>query len=1056
MGLGPITKLYSYFIKGEKVLIDPKARDFSQEVEIKKMLEDLKNQTDEEFLVSSENKKMPNKDVVTFNPENMKKILKEMKSRGIKYGYTPETIENYFNKQYQSITYSPEQSQQLIREALKVLEGGENIDVEAVDGLLRFDITKVTNEAYVKQYKVQMEGVIKQIALDAVQDGSEIASKSRDDLLKLANEKGHVNTFLDLLNKPTGESFKTADEAINAVLLREIYEIELERLSLLVKSGKKDPVSGFSLDELKIQLYDTVQTAKLILPKIYAAQSESGRVLQAQGNISRNLKGSKTLTEQWQIAAGKGDYESALADIFTKHTEIDTILDLANAYVALPKGKRTTFVSNATNNWARDRYNSLYVYSLLGSPDTQMRNIYNNSFKQLFHFIKEPINIGVYKAGKLIENTKNKIRNNDADTVFIAADDVDGLQFIDYYIDMIAEHDALALALRNAGYVARNNEAIDRVQKIDNANRTTYRTDAQIDATDNSGVVKSANKIYNNIQTLAGRALMTADEFFATLSFNRVLMRRAYKQAHKIYSETGNLEEAQSVFIRTMTDFDADDIEGAGKALAVAGEDRFITHNVAATNKITRFMRRNPGLMDSIPVKLMIPMRRVFSEMLRQSAEMTPMLGTFATKRARDDWMAGGARRTNVIAKQAIATFTVIATARLACGLETEGQTFCMTGSEPHTDKAKEFWESRGLSKYGIFVKNEEDETWNKAVSYELSMPLAIPLALGANFAQVAQFTDTDYDDDWLDYTTNILSNSSSILAPYVETSPFVQPVYDLMDDMARVFAYPDKVDTITKWLAKNANQSIGNVTQQFLGGVPFSPGMLDFIESSFYNNVEDQTVAPELDDVDLLPFTGLDEETEDWFRQNHPGLDLDRAKEEFYTGFARRVNKFPGMNYGENAKINYRGEEQVKDFTVLQNTIKGFASESADPVKIYFADNGITSPNTLISHYNIKKDLGIDIESEEYYLYRDMLTSEKIVLKDYADDEIFNGEALTLGQALDKLIQDDDFRKLPAKNENFNGKEDFVQHIYQQYKDRASEVTLDNQPDLRARIGNK
>ena len=144
------------------------------------------------------------------------------------------------------------------------------------------------------------------------------------------------------------------------------------------------------------------------------------------------------------------------------------------------------------------------------------------------------------------------------------------MYFLDYYIEAIAEQNAFKHAIRNAQDVFKNNEAIDMTQKLSNAERNTFRTSKEIDEGEGSSLYKNGMKVYNNLQTAAGRGLMTADEFFATMSFNRTLMVLAYKRAHNIYAKTGKIEDAQREFIKTLTDFDPEDIDGAGKALDIA------------------------------------------------------------------------------------------------------------------------------------------------------------------------------------------------------------------------------------------------------------------------------------------------------------------------------------------------------------------------------------------------------------------------------------------------------------------------------------------------------
>jgi hypothetical protein len=707
--------------------------------------------------------------------------------------------------------------------------------------------------------------------------------------------------------------------------------------------------------------------------------------------------------------------------------------------------------------------NSLYVHSLLGSPETQMRNVFNNTFKQAFHFVQQPVATAIYKGGKLVEDPigtiKSTILEKNPNTFFIDPLDEDGMYFLDYYIEAIAEQNAFKHAIRNGQDVFKMNEAIDINQKLSNAERNTFRTSKEIDEGEGSSLYKNGMKVYNNLQTAAGRGLMTADEFFATMSFNRTLMVLAFKRANNIYAKTGKTEDAQREFIKVLTDFDPEDIDGAGKALDIAGQDRFVV-GTEPDSKISRFLQRNSDKLNSPVVKWLIPMRRVFSEMMRQSVELTPGAG-FLTKRMRDDLAAGGSRRANALAKQYIAVNTVLMTAELACGLETPNATFCITGSNPPTQRGKDFWAANNLSNYGFFHRDNVNEPWRKVMSYELAMPFSIPLALGANLGLLTQMSDPQYDENYQENMATWISNSSMILAPYVETSAFIQPILTITDDLAKLAVYEDKVDRAGALFGEFVDDYGANVVQQSIGGITTSPSMLKFIERSFdpqsYVNI-----PPEYDN--------------EWVQSAEDilGIDLDQTETTFYNMRNTILNGIPGVeDRGKVGIVNYRGEKIQTEYALTRNMVQGienfFGIENQsemlsqftprkDETLLYFAKNNLESPNTILSNYHIRQKLGVRLEASEYLKYRDIMSGTKIVYKDFADRDMFDGQELTLSEALDKLVADDEFKRLPSKSENFNGKQDVLENIYKQITDRAVNelVRGEGGADLATRIANK
>jgi hypothetical protein len=552
---------------------------------------------------------------------------------------------------------------------------------------------------------------------------------------------------------------------------------------------------------------------------------------------------------------------------------------------------------------------------------------------------------------------------------------------------------------------------------------------------------------------------MTADEFFATMSFNRTLMVLAFKRANNIYAKTGKTEDAQREFIKVLTDFDPEDIDGAGKALDIAGQDRFVV-GTEPDSKISRFLQRNSDKLNSPVVKWLIPMRRVFSEMMRQSVELTPGAG-FLTKRMRDDLAAGGSRRANALAKQYIAVNTVLMTAELACGLETPNATFCITGSNPPTQRGKDFWAANNLSNYGFFHRDNVNEPWRKVMSYELAMPFSIPLALGANLGLLTQMSDPQYDENYQENMATWISNSSMILAPYVETSAFIQPILTITDDLAKLAVYEDKVDRAGALFGEFVDDYGANVVQQSIGGITTSPSMLKFIERSFdpqsYVNI-----PPEYDN--------------EWVQSAEDilGIDLDQTETTFYNMRNTILNGIPGVeDRGKVGIVNYRGEKIQTEYALTRNMVQGienfFGIENQsemlsqftprkDETLLYFAKNNLESPNTILSNYHIRQKLGVRLEASEYLKYRDIMSGTKIVYKDFADRDMFDGQELTLSEALDKLVADDEFKRLPSKSENFNGKQDVLENIYKQITDRAVNelVRGEGGADLATRIANK
>jgi hypothetical protein len=299
------------------------------------------------------------------------------------------------------------------------------------------------------------------------------------------------------------------------------------------------------------------------------------------------------------------------------------------------------------------------------------------------------------------------------------------------------------------------------------------------------------------------------------------------------------------------------------------------------------------------------------------------------------------------------------------------------------------------------------------------------------------------------------------ILAPYVETSAFIQPILTITDDLAKLAVYEDKVDRAGALFGEFVDDYGANVVQQSIGGITTSPSMLKFIERSFdpqsYVNI-----PPEYDN--------------EWVQSAEDilGIDLDQTETTFYNMRNTILNGIPGVeDRGKVGIVNYRGEKIQTEYALTRNMVQGienfFGIENQsemlsqftprkDETLLYFAKNNLESPNTILSNYHIRQKLGVRLEASEYLKYRDIMSGTKIVYKDFADRDMFDGQELTLSEALDKLVADDEFKRLPSKSENFNGKQDVLENIYKQITDRAVNelVRGEGGADLATRIANK
>lgn len=982
----------------------------------------------------------------TFTPSDAKEVLKQLNKEGIAYGYTEETLAKLAAKKINSLLMTEAEVESLFKIAEKYIGTALEFDPNVVKSILRFDPAKAANKDYVANFQLNLAEVVEDQYQIAIKSAKKADKKmTREDIINSSFEDEWGDFFETMLSKKTGDTFKNRTETLKAVLMKESIEIELDSLSKVVSSGNADIAT-------KLKLVDVQNVARLILPKIYGGISETGASLQA---LSRTGKYSK----EFMDASTKtgSEYVDVLTDILNSNPGIEYIDDFAKNYLLLDKKQKPKFVKRTRLQEATNTANSLYVLGLLGSPETQLRNIFNNTFKQITAIIETPIASMMPSTPLAPSTIIKKIKSSNPRTTFVQSDDVESVEMIDTLIGVIAEVDAFKHAWKNAGKAFKHNEALDPTQKMLSKERKAFKTpeeiDAEIGSIKGTGIYKTLAKGRYDLITAAGRGLVTADEFFATLSFNRVLLTKAYKEAYEVMRKTGDTEQAKTAFAKFITDFDPADVEGTGKAFDVAQTDRFVS-NPEAVNGVERWISRNSSKINNPILKFYIPMQRVFQEMVRQVVELTPGLGMVGTSRARAGYREGGAAQQKLLAKQFAGLILIEAIATNACDVYDTEATFCITGSGPRTQEGREANKSVGLVPYSFHWRENPQAKW-ESQSYELAQPYAGLLAIGANLGAIAYDIEPEYDEQWSQNFANALKFAGAVVAPIADVGAYFTPVKDMFDDVTGL-AYPDKGDYIGKWLVDVPMQYASTVVMTGTGGIATSPSFLGWVEKVFDPSatvaIPEELTGQAFDDI-----AGYNTGIEDWI-----GVDFDRAE---YAGkklIQKITNRIPGLNDDSPVAINLRGETQYTEKNMITNAGKigkgvvGFAKDVVGltnekevelfPTENYLFNQNVTLPSIDIGSQDAK------FTERQYENWRNSLVTSKLPVTDRSGNAMFDGEPLTLMQAIDKIVQEDGFKNLPSKSKYGNGKQDVVDAIAKQYQDNAYENVRRVFPDFLGR----
>ena len=223
----------------------------------------------------------------------------------------------------------------------------------------------------------------------------------------------------------------------------------------------------------------------------------------------------------------------------------------------------------------------------------------------------------------------------------------------------------------------------------------------------------------STILGLPQRTLMSVDEFVKQLAYRSHVRAQSLQQVRQEIA-SGAKHTSDGIAARLH-----DDLEAAIGIDGSAVNPTALTH--ARTSTFTNQLTDGPAkhLMDAAnqypAIRLIMPFIRTPVNIFRYSLERTPALGMIR-KQMRADFAAGGVRRAQAVAKQAMGLTAYSAGATLAySGL--------MTGNGPSDPKLRQQLLDTGWQPYSIRVGN-------KYLSFRRLEPIATPLAVVADMVE--------------------------------------------------------------------------------------------------------------------------------------------------------------------------------------------------------------------------------------------------------------------------------------------------------------------------------
>jgi len=245
------------------------------------------------------------------------------------------------------------------------------------------------------------------------------------------------------------------------------------------------------------------------------------------------------------------------------------------------------------------------------------------------------------------------------------------------------------------------------------------------------------------------RFLTAEDEFFKTMTYRMEL----HAQAQRVAQNEGLVGEAASRRMKQVIDNPPEAVRLAAEDFALAS-----TYNRELTGALEKIGQAR-GKDDAFgrAMQFVLPFFRTPVNVFSASVERSPL--AYLTNQFRSDIAAGGARADLALARMAAGTTIMLVAADLADqGL--------ITGNIARDAGAKEARQRQGIPPYSVKIGD-------KWVSYNKLDPIAMPMAVAANMAELARRFEVEPDK--LDSVREIMAAAISGTAKAALDRSFMQ-----------------------------------------------------------------------------------------------------------------------------------------------------------------------------------------------------------------------------------------------------------------------------------------
>ena len=755
------------------------------------------------------------------------------------------------------------------------------------------------------------------------------------EMIKSANERNMDGVMDLILNRQIGQPLPAEDLIAGRLALWSL-NAETTRLNKLVLNGTATDA------ERKAFLHGMSLEGKMAA-NLLGGQAEAARAT-AAGRIGIDVD--PTRVDAMQRALAGADENS-----------IDW---LAYSYAVLPTQEAQAQFSRGIIGKAVDVWQEVWINSMLSAITTHAVNVGSNTAFALLQIPERGLAGGLGSIRRALTGSKDGVRFAESLAM------VNGLYQ--------GGKDGILLAAKAFKTESPISGSLRNKLEV----RERKAISAEKFGLDPMSVFGRAMDYMGVAVRLPGRFLLAEDEFFKAVSSRMQLNALATRNMRENVANGMSPGQAQRQYEMTMRNPDESVLEQVQDFADV----------ITFQDDLEGFMGNLQTSMSHPIAKIFVPFFKTPTNVVKQVAQRTPLV--MASPKFYKAIKAGGAEADAALAKLALGS-TIMTGFAMAASAE-DGADVIMTGSGPTAPGARAAFKRQEFQPYSIHIK-QDDGTY-KAISYSRFDPISGLLAVAADYAQYAKYSD---DPGELEQLT---MGASLAAANYLGQLPMLQGMANISELFGGKFDTP--ADRIKGALDLMAKQAANTVLGPLAGG-----SMVGSIERMMDPTIRDASVPSDLDPV---------------IKGFYQALNAAKARNPLFS------SSLP-------PRLNLWGEEMQAGY--------GEAWEMASPIRIKDAeydavDSEIVDLNFALGNSLRMPSRKIDGAALDATQYNQLLT--------FMNSETIRGVGMK--EALLDEITDPDYRSMGVDDRIKT-----LRDVIGDYQEAAEKIVIQMHPDLAVEI---